>query len=197
MWRRLYERRICLASGPRTQASAAGDTPLRTCPRIYWSENSGMDRHGPQNSLHRLPILFPRCPIFFVTTCTHGRRPLLANARVHEAFREFASVAQSRGVCVGRYVLMPDHLHLFVGLRPEGPGLSTWMKSLKNTLSKRLRLDQISSPHWQKGFFDHLLRSTESYAGKWDYVRMNPVRAGLVERSDAWPFAGEICSLER
>jgi len=35
-------------------------------------------------------------------------------------------------------------------------------------------------PHWQDGFFDHLLRSDESYGEKWNYVLQNPVRAGLV-----------------
>jgi hypothetical protein len=29
-------------------------------------------------------------------------------------------------------------------------------------------------PFWQRGFFDHLIRNTESYAQKWDYVRENP-----------------------
>lgn len=48
---------------------------------------------------------------------------------------------------------------------------------------------------WQDGFFDHLLRSGESYSEKWNYVRMNPVRAGLVERPEDWPFAGEIEAL--
>ena len=45
---------------------------------------------------------------------------------------------------------------------------------------------------WQDGFFDHLLRSGESYAEKWNYVRMNPVRAGLVARPEDWPYSGEI-----
>jgi hypothetical protein len=36
------------------------------------------------------------------------------------------------------------------------------------------------------------LRSEESYAQKWNYVRDNPVRAGLVEKTDDWPHAGEI-----
>ena len=48
---------------------------------------------------------------------------------------------------------------------------------------------------WQDGFFDHLLRSGESYSEKWNYVRMNPVRARLVERPEDWPFAGEIEAL--
>jgi len=47
-------------------------------------------------------------------------------------------------------------------------------------------------PHWQEGFFDHLLRSQESYLEKWEYVRMNPVRAKLCDMPDAWPFQGEI-----
>jgi len=39
------------------------------------------------------------------------------------------------------------------------------------------------------------LRSVESYSQKWDCVRENPVRAGLVETSDEWPWQGEIESL--
>jgi len=48
---------------------------------------------------------------------------------------------------------------------------------------------------WQEEFFDHVLRSSESYSQKWDYVRENPVRGGLVVSSDQWPWQGEIESL--
>ena len=34
---------------------------------------------------------------------------------------------------------------------------------------------------WQEEFFDHVLRSSESYSQKWNYVKENPVRAGLVK----------------
>ncbi len=67
-----------------------------------------------------------------------------------------------------------------------------WMKSLKNTLSKHWREHGIEAPHWQKGFFDHLIRSGESHAEKWKYVRVNPVRAGLVAQAEDWPYAGAI-----
>jgi putative transposase len=52
---------------------------------------------------------------------------------------------------------------------------------IKNTLSKTLRINGIAAPHWQKDFFDHVLRSEEPYQEKWHYVRENPVRAGLVK----------------
>jgi hypothetical protein len=47
-----------------------------------------------------------------------------------------------------------------------------------------------------KGFFDHILRSHESYSAKWDYVRQNPVRARLVKEWSEWPFVGEMFDLE-
>jgi hypothetical protein len=70
------------------------------------------------------------------------------------------------------------------------------MKSLKNSLSKALRDAGVPSPHWQKGFFDHVLRSEESMSGKWAYVKENPARAGLVEKSEDWPFHGQPHALE-
>ena len=53
----------------------------------------------------------------------------------------------------------------------------------------------VAGSVWQEEFFDHVLRSSDSYNQKWDYVKDNPVRAGLVKKSDDWPFQGEIESL--
>jgi putative transposase len=76
---------------------------------------------------------------------------------------------------------MPNHLHAFVAFDNQRVELSTWMKSLKSTFSKALRPGGIATSHWQKVFFDHVLRSEESYEQKWHYVRENSVRAGLIK----------------
>ena len=144
------------------------------------------------NRLSRLDSVFTEAPVYFVTACTENRRALLANHETHDVFRQFCTNAREHGVLVGRYVLMPDHLHFFVCNPPGAVGLSIWMKSLKNTLSKHWRTSGIEAPHWQKGFFDHLIRSGESHAEKWKYVRENPVRAGLVTRAEVWPYGGAI-----
>jgi hypothetical protein len=94
---------------------------------------------------------------------------------MHDAFRTFCLNSPQHGAWGGRYVPVPDHLHLFVSV--DKISLSDWVKSLKNALSKTLRTAAQEGSHWQKGFFDHLLRSGESYSQKWDYVRENPVRA--------------------
>jgi putative transposase len=146
--------------------------------------------------LHRLELLFVPSPIYFVTACRERRRKLLSNAAVHETFLRFAKQRARFGAWIGAYVIMPDHFHLFVATDHEKITLSEWMKSLKNAISKTLRLAGVDPPHWQKAFFDHVLRSSESYSEKWSYVRENPVRAGLVKKAEEWPFQGEVFSLE-
>jgi hypothetical protein len=53
-----------------------------------------------------------------------------------------------------------------------------------------------TSALWQQEFFDHVLRSAESHDQKWQYVRDNPVRAGLVNDPDQWPWQGQIDELQ-
>ena len=145
--------------------------------------------------LGRLETVFVRSPIYFVTACTSNRRKILARSEIHESFIEFAKNGPEYGAWIGKYVLMPDHVHAFVALDDEKITLASWMKSLKNSLSKTLRAEKISPPHWQKTFFDHVLRGADSYTEKRHYVRENPVHPGLVKHWSEWPFLGEIFDL--
>jgi putative transposase len=147
-----------------------------------------------KDRLTRLDRIYQEAPIFFITCCTPERQKTLASDSLHQSFRNFCQSAVERHIFVGRYVIMPDHLHFFVHLA-ESMKLSIWIKSRKNSLSKMLRENGILAPHWQKGYFDHLLRSNESYEEKWAYVWLNPARRGLVKEARAWPFQGEIFPL--
>lgn len=67
------------------------------------------------------------------------------------------------------------------------------MQLWKQWTSKRMARElRVAGDIWQGEFFDHVLRSSESYDQKWSYVRDNPLRAGLVANSDDWPFHGQI-----
>jgi len=145
----------------------------------------------------RLPRIFPSNPVFFVTLCTYRRRKVLAIADVHTSFIQFGERAYTdRSIAVGRYVIMPDHVHLFV-TGPDDFALGRWIGVLKQFMAKAVVREQARKPLWQRGFFDHVLRSEESYGQKWNYVRGNPVRAGLVANADDWPYAGEIVVIDR
>ena len=89
---------------------------------------------------------------------------------------------------------MTNHVHLFVTGSPDFL-LSRWIGGLKRAIA--VGLGCRSGELWQPGFFDHVLRSEESYVEKWNYVRENPVRAGLVKESEQWPYQGEIVIIDR
>lgn len=142
----------------------------------------------------RLDWIFQRYdpPLFFVTFNTDRRRKLLANSIIHDAFISFARVGEMRGIGLGRYVIMPDHIHLFVRGGPDFV-LTQWVRMLKRAVSKAI---SVEPPHWQEGFFDHVIRHSESYSQKWEYVRQNPVRAGLVSTPNEWPWRGEFVRIQ-
>ena len=131
-------------------------------------------------------------PFYFVTFNTYKRQSFLAGPEVHETFRIFCFKAQERDIAVGRYVIMPDHVHLFAAFPINGIALPDWVQSLRTVIGKSLLRVGIQKPHWQEGFFDHVLRSYESYSQKWEYLRMNPVRAHLSKTPEAWLYQGEI-----
>jgi putative transposase len=128
---------------------------------------------------------------------------ILNTEEVHDAFTDYCRRALNHSIAGGRYVLMPDHIHFFVQGNSNF-NLGLWIRGLKRVVAAavaggRKQINSASSQHsiWQRGFFDHVIRNTESYVQKWDYVRENPVRAGLVNKNEKWRFQGEIAVIDR
>ena len=143
--------------------------------------------HLPPREAHNRPI------IISVTVVTKARQPILANPHAHELLREVWTEATHWSV--GRYVIMPDHVHFFCApAEPDGT-LERWMTYWKSRLSKRWSV-RSQVPVFQTQHWDRQLRHEEGYDEKWAYCRENPVRAGLVTRADDWPFQGEIHHLQ-
>ena len=86
-------------------------------------------------------------------------------------------------------LLMPDHLHMLVGI-PGYANLSSLVRDFKRITTKIARIQ------WQRNFFDHCLRHEGSEAEKFEYIRQNPVRAGLATVAREWPyvFVGETAA---
>jgi len=145
--------------------------------------------------LSRLERVWIDAPVYFITTCTNRRTARLACATVAAVLVDEWKGAQSRhGWMIDRYVVMPDHVHFFcAAAHDDAKPLSAFMKNWKEWTSKRIKRQfHLTDALWQEEFFDHVLRSSEGYTQKWEYVRANPVRAGLVTEPDDWPWQGEI-----
>ena len=141
---------------------------------------------------------FSDSPIYFFTACVAGRKPLLAG---EDALRILSEVWRNSAAhddwYVGRFMLMPDHVHFFARSAREAKTRAEWCKAWKSISSRRIiKALNTSPPIWQADTFDHILRSADSYSEKWEYVSANPVRAGFVAKAELWPWQGEIHNLK-
>jgi putative transposase len=78
-------------------------------------------------------------------------------------------------------VLMPDHIHFIVCFPPDqilSQAIGLWRRGLARN----------HAIPWQRNFFEHRLRDDEALRQKADYILHNPVRAGLVEQPQDWPY---------
>lgn len=86
------------------------------------------------------------------------------------------------------WVVMPDHLHWLMQLRQRT--LPACMQLFKSRSARLLnRALSRSGPIWQRGFYDHAVRSDESLHAQALYIVANPVRAGLATRLGEYPYA--------
>jgi len=172
--------------GPWSLMAAGGN-------RAMTGSKDGRDGARPSR---KSPVHYPvtwkshRPSILFLTVCSPGRRRLYDKADVHALLRQAWQEASTWHV--GRYVLMPDHVHLFCApSSSESPPVANWVRYWKSWASRRWPRP-MEHPVWQKSFWDTQLRNGESYEEKWLYVRENPVRAGLCHEPGQWPFQGEM-----
>jgi putative transposase len=112
---------------------------------------------------------------YFVTICCQPRGP---NQLCRESKAAVILETARRYHADGRWhlqllLLMPDHLHALVGNAGEH-SLSNIIRDFKRMTAR------IALIRWQRNFFDHRLRHDEGLREKQDYLRENPIRAGLI-----------------
>ncbi|MEM6260121.1 MAG: transposase [Planctomycetota bacterium] len=128
--------------------------------------------------------------IVFVTVCTRDRRKLLTRDAVRDALLHAWNQADAWRI--GRYVIMPDHIHLFAGLMDERFDLDQWVRYWKSLAAKSIAHPDFK---WQSGYWATRMRNAQQYESKWEDVKNNAVRHGLVEKACDWPYAGVIANL--
>lgn len=90
------------------------------------------------------------------------------------------------------WVLMPDHGHLLLRLGSDRP-LGRLMQRVKSTTSRNARLAEPDEPPlWEAGYHDRALRSEDDVAAAMLYLLQNPVRAGLVEHVEDYPYLSSV-----
>lgn len=137
----------------------------------------------------------------FVTFSCYHRRRVLDHPRTRDELVSLmsAKLADYAGICSG-FVIMPDHVHAMVWFA-EPRVLSRFMKSWKQTSSLLLKrvlrgvapryaaTIPTTEPFWQPKYYPFNLYSDSKAREKLQYMHLNPVRAGLVERPADWKWS--------
>jgi len=84
---------------------------------------------------HRLDLTYINQPLYFVTFATRDRKTIPSLDGAQAVLEEYARRARENfNVALGRYVIMPDHVHLFVR-GGRNFRLSSWIGGLKRAIS--------------------------------------------------------------
>ena len=86
------------------------------------------------------------------------------------------------------FTLMPDHLHVLLSPANSGIALGRWLREFKSFTTNAYMKGTGQRTLWQRSANDHVCRTGETAAKVLAYIVDNPVRAGLVERWQDWPW---------
>jgi putative transposase len=90
---------------------------------------------------------------------------------------------------VHEFVFMRNHVHLILTPAPL-VSLEKAMQLIKGGFSYRARREMIFQGEiWQKGYNEHRIRDADEYAKHVEYLWMNPVKAGLAEHPEEYPYS--------
>ena len=143
-----------------------------------------------QNRLSEYDYSTPNA--YFITVCTQNRRNLfcknvgaITDRPCNVPLTNLGKIVQQSiedipryypAVSVDHFVIMPNHIHLLLQIQTDADGrsliaptISTVVRIMKGAVSK-----QAGFSVWQKGFYDHVVRSQRDYLDIWNYIEGNP-----------------------
>jgi putative transposase len=133
----------------------------------------GLERYQIEGHLH------------FVTFSCYHRLGYLNNPALRDLFEEaLARMSHRYKLEVKGYVVMPEHVHLPLS-EPGKDLLSVGLQALKICVSKRSK----ERPFWQARYYDFNVFTQEKRVEKLNYIYWNPVKRGLVDQPEDWPWS--------
>ena len=150
-------------------------------------------------------------PVHYITSVPHNRLPVFRTTKLKEVMCEALKEARrSASLLIFAYVIMPDHLHALIGSQRRPSEVLRYINGISarriisflqefEFQSSLQKLRQSTGPRQYKhSHWDHhpnlkLITTENGLIEKANYIHMNPVRAGLVERPEDYRFSSVRC----
>ena len=126
---------------------------------------------------------------FFVSSKTNLEWPLLRTEPMANLFIDVLRVyVAAKRFRIHDFVVMPDHLHVLITVDSE-MSIERSMQFIKGGFSYRLGKELGHRGEvWQRGFSEVRVEDRESFLKHREYIAQNPVRAGLSETPEIYPY---------
>ena len=193
-----------------------GAAPYKTAKdgdRAMWASLPYKDRKGwgamelSQRKINRIPEYdYSTNGAYFITLCTQDRRkilsrivgggaldaPFLIQTKIGEISKKYIlSSNRIPGICVDKFVIMPDHIHLIVQVAETASiGTSRAPSPTNATIPhfvstfKRFCHREIGTVIFQRSYYDHVIRNQQDYNEIWEYIENNPQKWVMQNRGD-------------
>jgi putative transposase len=149
--------------------------------------------------LHTPPHLFRPHSIYMVTGGTLKKRSLLDSDSKKEHFLT-TLIERTRKLAweLEAWAILPNHYHI-IARAPENAGkLKTLIQSVHSISGKHLnQQDNTPGRRTWYNYWDTCITFERSYMARLNYVHVNPVKHGLVERADDYPYCSYRWFVER
>ncbi len=136
--------------------------------------------------------------MFFATTkASMGRRLLQSEGNARLLIDVLRSLVSERKFKLHDFVVMPDHLHLLLTVE-DGMTIEKAMQLVKGRFSYRLAHETgYKGEVWQRGFSEVQVVGRESLEAHRAYIAQNPVKAGLADSAEKYPFCyGQLAKVK-
>ena len=108
------------------------------------------------------------------------------------------SARRSHPFIIHAWVVLPDHLHCIIELPPNDSNYAIRWRIIKTRFSMALPVGEKRSLSrrrrgergiWQRRYWARVIVDDADMNTHMDYVHVNPVKHGLVERVVDWPYS--------
>ncbi len=150
----------------------------------------------------------------FITLVVNKRMSVFLNSETaRKAMQAVEFYQKNFSIKILGYVIMPDHIHLIVWPQDK-KSLEEFVRDFKKYLAKEI-LEQLTLSEktklllgkpqkrnhrfqiWQKDYYDFNIYNQDILSEKLNYIHYNPVRKGLVENPEDYPYSSYRSYLEK
>lgn len=149
-----------------------------------------------RNSLRLRHFDYSTPRAYFITICAKSGRAIFSRKKLAQKTIDFLRKRKEKNnYKIYAYCLMPDHLHILLNPADSNIPISKFLQTLKSQTGFWCKKEH-GLPLWQRGFYDHIVRRNEDLVKIAQYILDNPIRKGLAEKAEEYPYSGSWDDIE-